>query len=101
GVVITSQCVRWQRVGNVLWEIREDRFVRMLLTTRIVCHEIEGDQHGWSAEGFYEADNLQHVTCPLEFLDEVRTKSIPWRDRVWQHHEAELTKAINARRIPA
>ena len=90
--VTTSDYVCWRQVGHLVWEVRRYRIGGVVYRIAIICHVIEGnDEIGWSAEKFYERDDLEHVSCPLEFLGLVtQNPSWTWRDPVWQFHEAKL-----------
>ncbi len=97
GATTATHCVRHHHAGCVLWTVMTEysrqgnRLVPV--SSRILCWELEGDDSsGWTATPLREAHDLRHVTCPLEYLSLVPVWSAVWREQVWSHHEAELTR---------
>lgn len=96
--VVISRTVQHQHIGNVVWAIVRDSHAGIVTGSYIVCWEIEGDDAtGWTATPMRERHDLRHVTCPLEYLQAVPVWSAVWRDRVWHHHEAALTRQNEGR----
>ncbi len=98
GAVITSSTVHHHNAGCVCWCVVRDKCGVNVTGSRIICWEIEGsDSSGWTATPLRESPDLRHVDCPLEYLPLVKVLSAVWRDRVWAHHEAALTLAVEGK----
>lgn len=96
GHLIETRCRDHRQVGNVLWELRAYIVDGYCMWCDILAHEIEGDdESGWNATTYRECPTLEHVSCPLEFID-VPWASVcfEWRQRVYDWHEAKLTESI-------
>lgn len=92
GCVQIDTCTKWKLIGDTLWQIRETRFLRTLISKRIVCSVIAKVPGGYAAEAVAVNDDLWRCDCPLEFILAVAGKfnDMRWRDRVWAWHEGQL-----------
>jgi len=96
GAVQDDVCVAWKKIGNVLWQVRETRFLGTLISKRIMCNVMVKAGAEVAAVPLQACDELDRCDCPLEFLQRVPAKANDknWRDRVWAWHEAQLTQEL-------
>jgi hypothetical protein len=96
---VRHYCLRHCSSGSVLWGLWERAHCDGRTERFITCDVLANSPSGWGYRALLESDELQYLSCPLDYLRTSVPVSERWRAQVKDYWRTPLGVGLRIRRL--